>query len=183
MTACVMNFITYERAYCLYPRATLETRLSLVCTDRNDEVIARVFDRYTARGWTILYALGPTIPTSAQNDPAFSSRSRWVDDGQSWSIPLSAIPEQDPQLPTAHLGEPALSRDPSSVTNWRLDQRDPITQEAVQIFYSLDSPLLFYHYLTVHTIPFQHPELQHLFDIAEDQAPISENTTDSGAQQ
>ena len=175
-----MNFITYERAYCLYPRATLETRLSLVCTDRNDEVIARVFDRYTARGWTILYALGPTIPTSAQNDPAFSSRSRWVDDGQSWSIPLSAIPERDLQLPTA---EPALSSDPSSAASWRLMLRDAVTQEAIQTFYPLESPYLFYHHIIARTAPLRRPEMQCLFHCAQNQLARTQNAIPGWVQQ
>ena len=53
--ACVMNIITFNQAHCLYPRATLEERLSLVCTDRQDEVIERVYERYHQRGWSSIY--------------------------------------------------------------------------------------------------------------------------------
>ncbi|PIL37605.1 transcription factor [Ganoderma sinense ZZ0214-1] len=55
----VMNVISYEKAYCLFPRATLEERRALVSssclgrgTPREDGL-----DKYRRRGWSIQYYL------------------------------------------------------------------------------------------------------------------------------
>ena len=95
--ACVMNVITFKQAHCLYPRATLEERLSLVCTDRQDDVIERVYERYHQRGWSIIRTLGEVA--SRTSDPALSDTTRWVNDYFSWTIPLPPLTEHQPDQP------------------------------------------------------------------------------------
>ena len=111
-----MNIITFNRAYCLYPRATLEERLSLVCTDRNDDVIERVYERYRKRGWTVLRTLGEVA--SRTRDPALGSVVRWVEDGFTWTISLPFQPQQEHVTTNPHAD--VLTRDPISVSSWRM---------------------------------------------------------------
>ncbi|KAH9942558.1 hypothetical protein B0H21DRAFT_523328 [Amylocystis lapponica] len=52
-STCVMNVISYEKAYALYPRATFEERRSLVCpTDGLPQEPA--INKYATRGWEMV---------------------------------------------------------------------------------------------------------------------------------
>ena len=109
-----MNIITFDKAYCLYPRATLEERISLVCTDRQDEVIERVYERYSRRGWSIIRTLGELASKTA--DPALGKTTRWVNDGFSWTISLPPLMEQHSVAINSRTT--GLSRDPTLVSSW-----------------------------------------------------------------
>ena len=57
--ACVMNVISYEKAYCLFPQATLEERRTLLsssCRRKGKHRLAGLA-KYAARGFKILYDL------------------------------------------------------------------------------------------------------------------------------
>ena len=57
--ACVMNVISYEKAYCLFPQATLEERRTLLsssCRGKGKHRLAGLA-KYAARGFKILYDL------------------------------------------------------------------------------------------------------------------------------
>jgi hypothetical protein len=85
--ACVMNFITHEKAYSLYPRATFEERRSLVHSSgaswREDaRAVART--KYAGRGWLIVNRL-----TQAEIDnrtSAFAYGRRVVGDQYCWTL-------------------------------------------------------------------------------------------------
>ena len=80
-----MNVITFEKAYCLFPRATLDDRLSLVCTSRQDDTIEAVFQKYTTRGWNIIRSVDDIEHVT--QDPALDvNQRRWIDDRYTWSI-------------------------------------------------------------------------------------------------
>lgn len=134
-----MNVITFNRAYCLYPRATLEDRLSLVCTGRDD--MEEIYNKYRERGWYIIpFYDQAQIWTS---DPTFTDMARWIDDGHSWSIPL---PYSFPQpIAPVNPHSASLTRDPVSVTSWALmpDRRN----RGYMHFYHVKSPQLFYPYV------------------------------------
>lgn len=60
-SACVMNVISYEKAYCLFPRATLEKRLSLLsssCRGRSKRRSTGL-EKYARRGFRMLSTLPP----------------------------------------------------------------------------------------------------------------------------
>ncbi|EPQ54924.1 hypothetical protein GLOTRDRAFT_25227, partial [Gloeophyllum trabeum ATCC 11539] len=84
-STCVMNVISFEKAYSLYPRATFEERRSLIipCSGPSQ---TPALEKYDARGWHIL----PGTPESEQLDDhsAFCSIERWIGDKYTWVIDL-----------------------------------------------------------------------------------------------
>ena len=88
--ACVMNLITHERAYSLYPHATFEERRSLVIsTEGSKQETAR--EKYAERGWTMV--------ETGQNEDIRNTRSdftpcqRHIGDSRCWTIPI--LPKLD----------------------------------------------------------------------------------------
>ncbi|KAI0355447.1 hypothetical protein OH77DRAFT_1424945 [Trametes cingulata] len=68
-STCVMNVISYEKAYCLFPWATLEERRSLLsssCRGRSTRRQAGL-DKYARRGFALVSALAPE---DIESDPA-----------------------------------------------------------------------------------------------------------------
>ncbi|PPQ72060.1 hypothetical protein CVT25_013477, partial [Psilocybe cyanescens] len=53
-SACVMNLITYDAAFSLYPKATFEDRLSLLCLPASPELHVLITTKYGGRGWNII---------------------------------------------------------------------------------------------------------------------------------
>ncbi len=92
LAACVMNVITHNKAYCLFPRGTFgKHRRSLeVYPYRSSSDTTRAtqaLEKYESRGWTI-------IPTAAREDfegpnAAFPHGLRRVGDAKCWTIPIS----------------------------------------------------------------------------------------------
>lgn len=131
--ACVINVIAFNKAYCLYPRATLEERVSLICTTRDDDVIENVYDRYRKRGWFIIRTVDEA--SSLTSDPSLTKDvTRWIDDGFSWSIPLypptylNRFPQTNP-----------CSYDPVSVTSWKLIESRSTTSKAAEMTFVMVS--------------------------------------------
>ncbi|KAJ3527305.1 hypothetical protein NM688_g8146 [Phlebia brevispora] len=82
-STCVLNIVTYNMAFCLYPRATLGDRCSLVL--RSDEVLdPSVMRKYVKRGFQFAIS-------TRQEDVAFlPGQLRWLGDSHCWTIPLNA---------------------------------------------------------------------------------------------
>ncbi|KZT06562.1 uncharacterized protein LAESUDRAFT_700451 [Laetiporus sulphureus 93-53] len=114
-STCVMNVISYEKAYSLYPRATFKERRSLVCaTDGPKQEPA--IEKYSARGWQMLRKLSRKERRST--NCSFRGGSRWIADHDSWVIELDlAGVDLSPALSSASL---PLVCDPVAVTNWTL---------------------------------------------------------------
>ena len=78
-TACLANFITHERAYCLYPLETLEKYIALPTVDYTffcDDII----QKYTARGFSF-------FPFACASQ--FRHKGvRWVEDSHAFVVPL-----------------------------------------------------------------------------------------------
>ena len=113
-----MNVIAWDYAYCLYPRATLEERRSLVCrADGPNQVTAEA--KYRARGWEIVHSLPPCAPY----DRAFPSGLRFMGDPNMWRLKLDTAQILPPFPPSQHGSR--LSTDPVAATSWKLDQIGP----------------------------------------------------------
>ncbi len=76
-----MNFITFDHAYCLYPKATLRLGLNLLLQSIRDGARASLM-KYHERGWPYVRFLEP-------EDAAFvHTIVRWVCDPHTWVIAL-----------------------------------------------------------------------------------------------
>lgn len=76
-----MNFIAWDKAYCLFPAATLLSRSSLTFVDIRSK---EAYSKYIKRGFK-MSAL--PLPMSSFPDE-FKSGGRWINDSQSWVIDL-----------------------------------------------------------------------------------------------
>lgn len=89
-STCVMNLITHESAYSLYPHATFEERRSLVIsTEGSRQESAR--NKYRERGWTMVEAGQDEDIRNARSD--FTPRRRYIGDSRCWTIPI--LPKLD----------------------------------------------------------------------------------------
>ncbi|KAI0715608.1 hypothetical protein C8T65DRAFT_572952, partial [Cerioporus squamosus] len=141
-STCVMNVISFENAYCLFPRATLEERLSLLSSSsagrstRRRESVAK----YVARGFTVM----ERIPVTNVRLPNLLPLGwRWIDDSASWVIPLDVAGVAPPV--SANKRSPPLLHDPVVVCNWEV--RYTPLRGAVMHFVVAKSELLRYRYL------------------------------------
>ncbi|TFK88767.1 hypothetical protein K466DRAFT_520274 [Polyporus arcularius HHB13444] len=93
-STCVMNVITYDAAYALYPYATFELSKSLVVTEDCSERTESALQKYAARGFRLVY---PSFELAENNPPDFfiDEIQRRVADKHSWRIPLQVdgLPE------------------------------------------------------------------------------------------
>ncbi|KAI0337051.1 hypothetical protein BDW22DRAFT_1364557 [Trametopsis cervina] len=119
----VMNIISYDRAYSLYPYATFERRLGLqtptyVPTHEREEDI---FQKYRIRGWDFTHGppelhvplrdQEPQPQCNIEHPSSFYSQPRWIADRHSWVIrlPLNGV-----RIPAGKLGDPCY------VSFWQL---------------------------------------------------------------
>lgn len=131
-----MNFITHDTAYSLYPRATFDSRLALVCPSHGPPQDGAI-DKYFKRGWAMIYELPtdpPATPATAQlstpeardlaaSEPSFVPGTRWIDDHHAWVLPLSPLPPSQTRaaVTTACSSTRALSENsPLKYINWQL---------------------------------------------------------------
>ncbi|EMD40267.1 hypothetical protein CERSUDRAFT_44125 [Gelatoporia subvermispora B] len=140
-STCVMNVVAYDKAYALYPQATFEERISLVCkreAERQDDALTK----YEERGWSMLRVL----PNSADDcdDSGFQLGPRFLGDGHSWVIPLDLAGVDRP--PRASPLSAPLSQDPVAATSWRVG-RHLATGMAVIEFDTIQSEVLRYSYV------------------------------------
>ena len=97
--ACVMNFITHEAAYSLYPRATFED-FAADPFSRGRGSDGKAWEKYSRRGWTMIQDSDTAFPSTN----SFSiGRRRFVSDRLSWKQPLSF---ENLGLDTLHVGLP-----------------------------------------------------------------------------
>lgn len=81
-SGCVMNLITHDKAYSIFPRETFENRRSLIF-DKYSAVNAR--SKYEERGWTFVKV--SEIQPQSQLSP-FRRGVRRLGDSKCWSISL-----------------------------------------------------------------------------------------------
>ncbi|KAF8431605.1 hypothetical protein L210DRAFT_3651003 [Boletus edulis BED1] len=137
-STCVMNFISSDAAYSLYPTATFENRASLGMPSSRSTPTA--IEKYIKRGWRIYY-----IPTP-NNLAFFIEQARWVHDEHTWRLPLNqtGIEKRPPLSPTSA----PLGFDPVLFNGWKL--RIPERQETVGgyecYYYPVRTTLFRYNY-------------------------------------
>ncbi|TFK26737.1 hypothetical protein FA15DRAFT_636806 [Coprinopsis marcescibilis] len=134
----VMNFITYEGAYSLYPRATFDDRIAASNAAITDKEL-RCLSKYRARGWAIVTDV--TILGSKSKDIFRAGEIRWVLDSHTWRIPLGEL-----DLPVRKITQCsiALENDPSLANSWKFDKEGKINNTTGAF---IVSKLLKYHYM------------------------------------
>ncbi|KDR69023.1 hypothetical protein GALMADRAFT_145762 [Galerina marginata CBS 339.88] len=90
-STCVMNVITHEKAYSLYPRATFDQRRALSyippATELNDTEARKIAQlKYVSRGWQIV----DQITDDEFRDPGsvFAPGERHLGDSKCWTLPI-----------------------------------------------------------------------------------------------
>ena len=136
-----MNFIAYDAAYSLYPRATFEDKVNLVFKHDtpNDR---RCIGKYTVRGWT------PVINTSENEKPFnnlfYVGQPRFVDDPRCWRLPLDTSGIQRRRR-LSQTSEP-FHWDPAVQNSWVL-QISPVTDYITPAFLVATSSVFRFKYL------------------------------------
>lgn len=84
IAAAVLNVITYSKAYCLYPKATLLERRTLQNCWHSPALHHDIVKKYTARGWSFL----PSLPLDEVFMPSssFSNGLRSLGDSRCWTL-------------------------------------------------------------------------------------------------
>ena len=138
-----MNVITFNKAYCLFPRATLEAGRSLLSSSTQGVYRNRgkALAKYTERGFDVAFSLPPG--DLAARKPMFPLGWRWLDDENSWVIPLDTFGVDVPSRPN-QLSLPLVD-DPSIVCNWQTQYSS--TKGAIMRFAVIKSDLLRYRYV------------------------------------
>lgn len=140
--ACVMNVISYEKAYSLYPRASIVNHRSLVTCQvpSNGQPVA--LKKYADRGFIIETTVG-------HDDPDFPLGRRYLGDRDCWTVDL------DMNGVEAHWAvndfSTRLTHDPVCATSWALRIRSDLEGDPADVvthnkFYS---DFLFYTYTAV----------------------------------
>ncbi|KAI0782597.1 hypothetical protein C8Q75DRAFT_504164 [Abortiporus biennis] len=140
-STCVMNVITFSKAYCLYPRATLEARRALVCR-RLNMAGQTAIKKYEDRGWDMTFI-------SEVNDPEwlFYQGPRWVGDDFTYTISLDMNGVEYP-APLTYRSAPIV-KDPVVVQSWELIVDRYYPRRAKMRFTVHQSPFLFYRYCSI----------------------------------
>jgi hypothetical protein len=114
-----MNIIAWDRAYSLYPRATLELRTALILPRGRDTTLEPAIEKYRQRGWTMLEECADKGELGDAD--TFAVGSRWIDDAHAWVLPLSPLTSENKSIlaPSSPFSQP-LDRDPVATTNWML---------------------------------------------------------------
>lgn len=88
--ACVMNLITHNKAYSIFPRATFEERRSLIHLQHAESTV-QPRTKYERRGWRFITDIDDDEIRNTTS--AFSVGSRHLGDSKCWTIHL--YPELD----------------------------------------------------------------------------------------
>lgn len=107
LLACVMNLITYDGAYSLYPRSTFEDRESLIMS-RNPLRSSQSRDdarlKYMRRGWKMVYGSRELLESQDKTSLGFSGITRHIGDSYTWTIPFDSAQIDLPEF-TLHKGK------------------------------------------------------------------------------
>lgn len=147
-----MNIISFEKAYCLFPHATLEEHRSILvsCSPSRpySAQLRTCMRKYEARGWTF-----SEYTDVYQHDPAFHLGERWISDNMSWVIPLDKTNITLPPPPNPYSSP--LQHDPVAVCNWHVSR--PMRPSKVMEIDTdvLESPFLRHAYV-INNIDLRH---------------------------
>ncbi len=131
----MLNVISYEKVYCLFPRATLHDHTSLVLNTGGPEYITRRIDiaETRMRGFSMIEELETEQLLDPHPSP-FAFGWRWIDDSNTWVINLDT---RDVALPPPSNPESsARTHDPVNVCGfllrYNLDDHAIIDYEVVE---------------------------------------------------
>lgn len=112
-----MNVIAFNKVYCLFPRATLEARCSLLSSSSKGiyQNRGQALAKYTWRGFNVVFSPPPGDQFCRM--PTFPLGWRWLDDDNTWVIILDATGVDKPTPPNV-LSVPLY--DPSEICNWQV---------------------------------------------------------------
>jgi hypothetical protein len=111
-----MNFIAFDAAYSLYPRATFEERRALAFTSLGEHDL-KALGKYQIRGWSIMCNDWP--PELVKSRAYFYTQTiRAPRDSMSWVVPLG-ISGVEPR-PRLSSSSEAFSWDPVIFNSWSL---------------------------------------------------------------
>lgn len=116
-----MNVISYDAAYCLFPRATLEERRSLLSWSSEARSVRReeALNKYSARGFHMLEFLDDDVHFTPEQHRVFPFGPRWLGDAHTWTIRLTSSANGVlPPPPNPY--SPAGSQDPVALTSFSM---------------------------------------------------------------
>ncbi|KAA1473451.1 hypothetical protein DENSPDRAFT_902680 [Dentipellis sp. KUC8613] len=121
-STCLMNFISFEQAYCLFAQATLEERCAIVCTTEPQRVRLAV-QKYGPKGhgWTMLRGIPRRAALSGIVRVSLRAGSRTVNDARSWALPLNMDGVSTPRPSAAQ--DTYRVHDPAVLSRWRFDSQ------------------------------------------------------------
>jgi len=112
-STCVINVISFDKAYALYPRATLHEHRSLVCVMQPAPSQPAALQKYADRGFTIVTNITGLV------DPAFHVGVRYMGDSMCWTLPLD-MQNLEPNWQVSMPPSTPLSQDPACAASWEL---------------------------------------------------------------
>lgn len=116
--ACVMNVISFEKAYSLYPKATFEERSSLVCATSDGPRQEPAMKKYEQRGWKMVVCGQDEEIQSHFHCDEELEKYRWMGDAHCWTIHLDIANIHDRLHPNDD--SPRLLHDPVVAASWLL---------------------------------------------------------------
>ncbi|KAG2130045.1 hypothetical protein BD769DRAFT_1355817 [Suillus cothurnatus] len=144
-STCVMNFITFDAAYSLYPVATFEERNTLQVWRERPFHDLTVVNKYSERGFTWFSTL--TASTFSQVSSFHASEDRTVGDRYTWKVALNI---QGVDLrPPMNSSSSIFQCDPVIYNGWSLLERD---EGIITVYNPIESTLFRYNYSTANAI-------------------------------
>ncbi|KAL1937077.1 hypothetical protein VTO73DRAFT_15132 [Trametes versicolor] len=119
-STCMMNVISYEKAYCLFPRPTLHEHRGLLMKIKQGHDVWRVYEieDVQARGFAMLDGLEPKELALSCASSSFALGWRWIDDSASWVIHFDT--HDIPPPPVRRTNSSALTHDPITVCGFSM---------------------------------------------------------------
>jgi hypothetical protein len=128
-----MNFIAFDAAYCLYPKATFDERRALSFSSLTEHDL-KALGKYAVRGWSLLANIWPH-ETKTSRTSFYLERKRWVKDNLSWVVPLDMTGVQ-PRARVSLLSE-RFPWDPVVCNSWILSKSLPSSSNKVFVHYTM----------------------------------------------
>ncbi|KAI0349669.1 hypothetical protein OH77DRAFT_1424455 [Trametes cingulata] len=145
-STCLLNIISYERAYCMYPRATLHDRRSLLVRASGKEWRGRAdeLEEMIDRGYDVVDTLFHEDFNLPDEHRCFTLGWRWIDDPFAWVIDFEvgldiALP------PPANSLSSARTHDPVAICGFAL--RCGPDEEPYMEFVVIKGPAVEYSYV------------------------------------
>ncbi|KAI0349691.1 hypothetical protein OH77DRAFT_1431809 [Trametes cingulata] len=140
----LLNVISYERAYCLFPRATLHERRSLLLRASDWQGESDELEFMVDRGYEIVETLFDESYRFVDACKCFTLGWRWVDDPDSWVIDFEV--GGDITLPSpANALSSARTHDPLAICGYSL--RYNTEEHAYMDFHVAESRAIEYSYV------------------------------------